>query len=103
MPVTKRPLLMVNGPLPEAADNRCGTARSRRLNDLIGGFRIADGLECLVDAAVSELLGFQNRIDGGSIDGMGGAEFLGGFQLVVDDVHRNDGIGAETMQGIVSC
>src|SRR6266542_1262117 len=29
---------------------------------------------------------------------MRGAEFLGRFQLVIDDVHRNDGIGAETAQ-----
>ena len=46
----------------QTADNRCGAARSRRLNDLIGGFRIADGLECLVHAAVGELSSFLHRI-----------------------------------------
>src|SRR5262249_29826645 len=62
--VTKRQLLMVNGrrPLAKSADNRCRAAGSRSLNDLIGGFRIADGFECLVDAAVRKLSGFLHRI-----------------------------------------
>src|SRR5581483_6778257 len=49
-------------PAAQAADDRRRAARPRRLNDLIGGFRVADRLEGFVDAAFGELHGRFDRI-----------------------------------------
>ena len=83
---------------PQPSDNRCGAARSGRLNNLIGGFRVADCFECFIDAAVGKLFHQRDRIFGLGIERVGRAELLGLFELLVDDIHGDDRISPEAFE-----
>ena len=82
----------------EAADDRRRAARASGLNDLVGGFRIADRLESFVDAAIGELDRRFHRVFRARIDSMRRAKISCRLQLIVGDVHRDDRIGAETFE-----
>src|SRR6185369_15238258 len=91
--ILKVPSVVVEGPFSRPPMMVAGSSRFRGADDLIRGAGIAERFERFCHAAAGQIARGFDRIFFGCVDRMGRAVFFRGLELVIENIHRDDGVG----------